>query len=277
MKMSIIIPVLGQIHEVKGIVNLILALATSDYETVIINNTVDPKEREEWNQFIQTYLRPKNLVYIENPDNLGMVQTLQQGYEESTGDILAYLHSDLFIYKEGWDQTVIDVFESNPEIGLAGFFGQKGMYPNAGRYDCMSNMMEAEIHGRRMIVPLEYVVATDGFSMICKREMLDKGNGFDMDFRFHHVYDKNIGMDSLHRGYKNVCINIPVHHWSGKTANSAQYQDWINKQMGTNTGDQDTMAINLDIFDRKWGNCLPIFVDDAGNISREIVKNGIQV
>lgn len=272
MRMSIIISVLGQVHELKGIVAQILRMGVTDYETVIINNTIDPQGRAEWRHFIHTYLQPQHLVYIENEENPGNVKILQQGYEKSSGDVLAFIHSDLFIYEYGWDKKVLDLFEQYPDVGLAGFFGQKGMHLNGGRQDCLSNMLEAEIHGSRMIRPFEYVVATDGFSLICRREMLDKGKGFDQDYVYHHVYDKAIGMDSLHRGYKNICVNVPVHHWSGKTANSAEYQNWINEKMKSTSGDMDCMRINLDKFNQKWGSCLPLIVDQNGNLNRPVIK-----
>lgn len=273
MKMSIIIPVMGQVHETKGIVKLLLALATTAHETLIINNSIDPAQKALWKAFIEAYLKPQNLNYIENPDNIGMVQTMQQGYKKSTGDILAYFHSDVFLYENGWDAKVMKYFEKMPDLGLVGFFGQRGMHGRAGREDCMSNMLEAEIHGRRMTAEYEYVIATDGFSIICRRQMLDKGNGFDQDYEYHHVYDKNIGMDCWDRGYKAICVNMSCHHWSGKSANSPNYQAWINQKMESETGDQETMTRNLNLFDQKWAHCLPVFAKNDGTLSKAIAKN----
>ena len=138
----------------------------------------------------------------------------------------------------------------------------------------MSNMLEAEIHGRRSATP-EYIVTVDGFSIIVRKAMLDKMGGFDSDYKFHHLYDKNIGMDALNAGYKCLYVPVPVHHWSGKSANGPEYQNWINEKMGSETGDMDTMRHNMKIFNQKWLNCLPLEVDSAGNSTRPVIKNPV--
>lgn len=274
---SIIIPVMGQLNDTKAAMASIVHSATTDFELVIINNTVDPNEKQEIKVWIDRFLPKGNHFIYHEQDNPGMIMTMQKGYELATRPILAFFHNDVIIYKQGWDQEIIDIFTENPKIGLAGFFGHQGVHMNAGRQDCYTSMLEAEYHGNRLQERFKPVISVDGFSIICKKEMLDKRGGFDTtSYKLHHVYDKDIGMESLARGYDNIVVNIPCHHISGVTANRPDWQNQANEIMnGTSerTGDQMLMDNNLNAFNNKWGRFLPLFVDSNFKLSNEGIRN----
>jgi len=65
----------------------------------------------------------KILNCISGP-GAGFLAKLQKGYEESSADLLAYFHSDLYLHEEGWDQRVLREFEDET-IGIVGFGGGK--------------------------------------------------------------------------------------------------------------------------------------------------------
>ena len=100
--------------------------------------------------------------------------------------------------------------------------------------------------------------------MIFNMKMLKEGNGFDQRYHYHHIYDRDISLESLRRGYKNIVVNIPCHHLCGLTANHAGYQTWIDEKTGkTNfTGDKWTHDENSRLFTEKWENALSLYVED---------------
>jgi hypothetical protein len=280
MELSIIIPVMGQLNDTKAAMASVFHSCANleNHEIIIINNTKDPNEKMEIKMWIERFLPVKNkqkFIYHEQ-DNPGMIMTTQKGYELAHGDVLAFFHNDVIIYENGWDLTVLGKFEQDPSIGLAGFFGHQGVHFRAGRQDCWTSMLEAEYHGNRLNEEFKYVISVDGFSIICKKEMLDKRGGFDTEtYQYHHLYDKDIGMESLARGYKNIVMNIPCHHISGVTANRPDWQNQANELMGGSdsmTGDQILMTRNMDAFDAKWGRYLPLFVDNEGNLTNELIR-----
>jgi hypothetical protein len=167
---------------------------------------------------------------------------------------------------------VLGVFEEHSDIGLAGFFGHQGIHLNGGRQDCYTSMLEAEYHGIRLQETFKYVISVDGFSIICRKEMLDKKGGFDIEtYKYHHLYDKDVGMECWARGYKAVVINCPCHHISGVTANRPDWQNQATQLMGNPTnmsGDQMLMDTNMNAFNTKWSAYLPLFTNNEGQLTR---------
>lgn len=290
MKVSLVIPFMNQLHDAKGAMGLLRSVTSDETEWVIIDNgSTDPVE-----EFFRKTIRPKRLNYVRNEENVGMIKTMQQGYKESSGDVIAFLHNDVFIYEPNWDIKVKTFFELNEDLGMAGFFAAQGCgqigerlqdVPYAGAMAGMSNMLEAEMHGFRNEIA-RYVAIFDGFSMIFNKKMLDKTGGFDQNYIYHHLYDRDASLMSLHAGYKNMYIPMKCHHWGGMTANRPDYQRWINDKLPNHKGyirpgekdpigaDMWTHDENTKIFKEKWADYLPLYVEDDGSLRKEGSFNG---
>jgi len=215
---------MNQLNDTKGVMGTLKYNTSDDTEWMIIDNgSTEPVE-----DFFVKNLKPKRMNYIRNEENIGLVKTIQQAYDNCETDILAITHSDVFIYEKDWDKRIISYFEKMPNLGAAGFFGAQGCgpigeriqdVPSAGVMAGMSNMLEAEIHGMRMEKEWHPVAIFDGLMMIFRMDMLRKGNGFDQRYIYHHIYDRDASLESLRRGYNNIVVNVPCHHLSGTTAN----------------------------------------------------------
>lgn len=285
MQLSIIIPIMGQLNDTKAAMSSVFHSCANleDHEIVIINNTLDPNERLEIKMWIERFLPVKNkqkFIYYEQ-ENPGMVMTMQKGYELATGDVLAFFHNDVVIYDYGWDRFCLERYESNPRLGLAGFFGHQGIHLNAGRQDCWTNMLEAEYHGNRLgYREVKPIISVDGFSIICRKEMLDKRNGFDVEtYKYHHKYDNDIGLESIARGFDNEVWGIPCHHISGVTANRPDWQNQATSLMGNPTnvsGDQAIMDMNIQSFNGKWSPYMPLFVNNNYELSSDAIRTKYQ-
>lgn len=147
-----------------------------------------------------------------------MSASLDQAEDEDT--ILAYIHDDTLILGEGWDEDVRRIFTADPRSGLGGFFGAKhagtgDIYRKPYRIDQLvrgwtfSNMIDAELYGRRLLTPTP-IVLTDGFSMLCRRSLLDKIKGWSWWPRAcaHHGYD--LGMACMCRRHGYTAWLVPV-------------------------------------------------------------------
>lgn len=271
--LTIAIPIMDQLADSIGILKLLRDNSSKNVEFLIIDNgSVDPVSER-----IYKYVKPGRLNFIRNEENIGLVKTMQQIYENCQTDYLAILHDDVFIYEKDWDVRVLKIMKELPNIGVAGFFGIQGIGMVGERIQDVeketqapgiSNMLEAEQHGMRIRTDWTPCATVDGFSMIINMELLKKTNGFDQQYKFHHYYDRDICLESLRHGYNNIVINVPCHHLSGLTANRGQYQSWIDGKTATErtgdkemrTGDKWTHDTNAEIFYNKWHEVTPLYI-----------------
>lgn len=272
MRMTVAIPVWNQLGDSKGIIALAKYMTSEDAEIMIIDNG----STEPYNEFIQKYLKPARLRYIRNEENIGLVKTYQQIYDNCETDVLAIIHNDTFIYEPNWDKRVLAKFEEMPDLGAVGFFGAQGCGPNGERIQDVpgyniaagfSNMLEAEIHGFRMGVDWKSAAIFDGLGMVFRMDMLRKAGGFDQRYNYHHIYDRDITLESILHGYKNIVMNIPCHHMSGLTANRSDYQNWVTDKTtpmrpADQPGDLFVHNDNTRLFFEKWSSVLPLYVQD---------------
>jgi GT2 family glycosyltransferase len=289
---SVVIPVMNQLHDTKGVLGLLKHITSDNTELIFIDNG----SQDNYEEFIYKYLKPKKVQYIRNETNIGVLNTMQQGYEASESDIITYLHNDVFIYEKDWDKAVIEIMTNNPEIGIIGAFGASGVGPDGGRIQKVkyghapgfSSMLEAEVHGERIeIGQTKYVAIMDGFFMSIRRDLLKKTGGFDTKrYQWHHFYDRDICLESIRHGYKNIVLGFPIHHWSGRTANQSEYQEQIKKEYGHGhldhtkqyVGDKATHDDNMARFGEKWGDVLPIYVNaENGSLEQQEPYKGNRI
>ena len=189
-------------------------------------------------------------IVITVPHPMGSVPAFRLGIAAAAleADVIACLHDDVEIRKQGWDQEILYHFKENPLCGLAGFSGADGL--GAGDiyrtpYDPMqlarqgffSNMVDAEKHGRRETAKRRSACA-DGFSLIGRRDfMVGAYNEFHKWGVIHHAFDSWLGMIAYRDGFECWFLPVSCHHAGGFTAvGSAQYAAWIKQKY--ENGDQ---------------------------------------
>lgn len=179
--------------------------------------------------------------------------------EHSSADVIACLHDDVLIRDPRWAGRVEAFFDEHPQVGLLGFGGARGLgdpdlyqTPYApeqlARRDFVSNLDEAEAHGRRGLVP-ERVACLDGFSQIGRRAFWEGLRWEDplgplrptaplrpwtyleqLGIR-HHFYDGALGCLAHRAGWETWYLPIRCHHYGGRTAvGDPQYQAWAQTQ-----------------------------------------------
>ena len=194
---------------------------------------------------------------------LGVVPAFAIGVQKALEDgaeVIACLHDDLEILRPGWDEMVLDVFAKEPQVGLVGFGGGTGLGAwdiyrtpynpmQLARQDFVSNMVDAEAHGRRS-TRVERVACLDGFSQIGRREFwegqvnphagITTPPTYQAEMLFsimqgwgvtHHFYDGMLGCFAKRLGWEVLMLPVACRHYGGRTAvGDARYAEWALTQ-----------------------------------------------
>lgn len=177
----------------------------------------------------------KNKQIIRNEVNAGVLGSMQQAYEHTTGDYILYTHNDVEMFEQGWDtklkQTLEGINAGQPKgVGVAGFFGAKGIgvpplyqapyqMQQLIRVENVSNCHRMPSgHGHRPVNgEWEKVAVMDGFSLCVSRKFLNEQNGFDLNLPPHHMYDNHTCLQAIDRRYLNIVVPMDAFHHGGQT------------------------------------------------------------
>lgn len=168
----------------------------------------------------------------------GFLYKLQQGYQQSSADVLCYFHSDLFIHEECWDERVLKEFEDET-VGIVGFGGGKRLgspdvykipyhLQQLARYDFTSNLRDAEKHGRRNRNE-ETIAVVDSFALIIRHSLLDRISGWPVaTYPAMHCSDTWACLMAARHNLQVRMVGVSCTHTSGgvKGDGSFDYDKW---------------------------------------------------
>jgi GT2 family glycosyltransferase len=180
---------------------------------------------------------------IRNNVNIGVLPAMHVAYLETKADYIFYTHNDVTMYEKGWDTKIRRVLTEVPNVGVAGFFGSKGIgtqelyeepyeMEQLVRWANVSNCTRMDpVHGFRPIKEgdWEKVAVVDGFSMIVSRKFLDENGGFDLNLPPHHNYDNHTCLQAIDNGYTNIVIAMDAYHQGGQTDVSTNWNEPFGK------------------------------------------------
>lgn len=137
--------------------------------------------------------------------------------------VVAFLHSDLFVYDDGWDNRVQSMFDADPKLGLVGFVASNEIESHGGRglgtvlnYQGRQEMGgKCSVHGR-CSAGFEPAAQVDGVAMIVRREALAQ-IGFRDGFPPHHFYDRLISAQMLEAGWRVGYAGVACDHMGWRT------------------------------------------------------------
>lgn len=211
---------------------------------VIVTATMHPAEEfaklDTVDSWLKTQEVPVAFRVIDNSvENRGLLASYQEAYTDTTEDIIAHIHDDVSIYEPGWADRVLKEFE-DPTVGIVGFggalrHGTRDLYKRPyqltqlARDGYLSNTTDAEFHGRRFGGACD-VAVLDGFSLIVRRELLDRCGGWKPDeWPPHHLYDYRICAEAHRHGYRVRLVGISCQHHGGRTATTPAYMQWAEQ------------------------------------------------
>jgi glycosyltransferase involved in cell wall biosynthesis len=285
-EISLIIPFIDNWDITANCLSKLVHYTTQPTELVLIDNGSDENYRAKAKE--ATLGSHLHLKYVRNELNIGVLPTFKQGLEESKGKVLVYIHNDVLIHEPGWNERIVKAFNDDPQLGLAGLFGARGVNHDGGREGSMSHMLGQEwgkcechspaaLHHGELHTGEMAAAVFDGVGLFFRRTVLqDLADHTDLfaDWRApHHFYDRIMSVKVAARGHHMKMIGIKFDHYSGATANHSQkYADfgknWLESHGHTvnATGIDDTIYW---LAESQWrtetNDLLPLKVDMQGN------------
>lgn len=199
------------------------------------------------------------IIVIDNSNNqFNIFQAYNEGVRRSKGELLCFVHEDVFFHSKSWGGTIKQHFTDNDQIGLIGFAGShfladSPMYwyssPFVSQHNLNNDQGKVEKHFHEEWFKGENIVevaAVDGFCFFVRKILFDQITFDEKIYKGFHLYDMDLCMQVIKSGYK-VCVIRDVlteHCWS----ESKQF----TKQGG------ELFDHNLELFSKKWNSCLPI-------------------
>lgn len=198
---------------------------------------------------------------VRNESNRGNYPLFKQGLTYAEGRVVAYLHSDVFVYEKGWDDRVVAQFDANDNLGLVGFIGSteidnwggRGMGTHSNMQGrCVTNGYphgdhrliawagsKAEIHGKKDAGFVIDGSVVDGCVMIFRTSLFNE-IPFKKDLPPHHFYDRIMCCQVIEAGFKVGILGVEFDHVSGQVANTqSKWQttsaDWFKAHYGFET------------------------------------------
>ena len=193
-----------------------LVETTDQADVLLVDNGSDrPLRDERW--------LPPGVRVLRNPTNAGTYPLFAQALTLGRRwDLLALLHSDLWIHEPGWDARVREAFARDDRLGLLGFVGSDEIDVDGGRgqgtmlnFSGVGRASGAEDHGRR-IGDLRPAAVVDGCAMILRRRALSDV-GIRAGFPPHYFYDRLVSCQLLEQGWRIGVLGIACDHLGGQT------------------------------------------------------------
>lgn len=195
-------------------------------------------------------------VAVENQEGKALARVWNENAEKARGEILLFLHDDLFPLTPNWGKKLEALFAQPEPPVLAGLAGTRYLaaenpgWATAGRPYLLGRMLSLSPEG----VPVAQfysdpgeprdAVAVDGCFMATSRAAFQSGPGFDGEtFSAFHFYDMDFCMQARQRGRVVVCRDILAFHRSGG-AFDEKWRYW------------------REVFQKKWENALPASLEE---------------
>lgn len=179
-----------------------------------------------------TILTSEDVYVVRNTaeNNLGVVRSYQNIYENTSAEIICLLHDDVILRERGWDERIYREFEDQ-SVGLCGMGGARWhgtsdlfkrpyVLQNLRRGDYIGNADDAHVHGSRFTEATD-VAVLDGYCLVVRRSLLDRIRGWSLaienniDFL---CYDYFLSAMIRRLHYRIRVVGIRAHHRGGQTS-----------------------------------------------------------
>lgn len=205
--------------------------------------------------------------YNKPSDNLGVTGSLQFLYEHSFAPIIAFLHSDVEIFEQGWDERVLREFD-DPKVGVVGFggalqLGENDIYrlpyklTQLARVGYLSAQRDWQTHGEFTKSSLD-VATLDGFALIVRRCLLDEWkhgmfqSGWPVERYPFHNYDNMLCLHAHKVGWRVRLVGVDCIHHGGSTSTTEAAQEHWKAQGTSDVAIHEQSHLNLYEDGRGW-------------------------
>lgn len=209
--MSVIIPTLSADLRLAECLESLSLQTRNDFEVIVIDNS--------GKGLVRLNGLAADALVIENSENAGFGEAINQGMRSSTAPYLATLNDDAVPEPE-WLDALLAAIEQRPDVGMCAsqvrLFGEDRL-DSTGMLVARDASSKQRGHGRP---PGDFPVTEEtlfpsGSAALYRRSLLDETGGFDPDF-FLYCEDTDLGLRARWAGWK--CLYVPAavveHHYS---------------------------------------------------------------
>lgn len=210
-RVAVIIPTLSADLRLSECLESLNLQSRRDFEVIVVDNSGQGLVRRKG--------LPAEVRVIENSNNLGFGEAVNQGMRASTAPYLATLNDDA-VPKPQWLNALLEAMERRPDVGMCAsqvlLFGEDRL-DSAGMLIARDGSSKQRGHGRPpwdFPVP-EETLFPSGSAALYRRALLEETGGFDAAF-FLYCEDTDLGLRARWAGWK--CLYVPhavvEHHYS---------------------------------------------------------------
>ncbi len=242
-KVSIITLTYNQLNYTKAFIDSVFQFTSIPFELIIVDNA----SNDDTVKYLKDLEKSDNKVkVIFNNENLGFPKGVNQALRIAEGNYFLIANNDIIV-TENWLERMIQVSESNPQIGLVGPISNavSGVQiDKEAKYNSIDEMHKyaASIKEKNKNQTFEFPRVAFLCTLI-KKEVVDKIGGLDERFSPGNFEDDDFCLRAQLAGYKTVIAkDVFIHHFGSKSFTA----DGIKKY-------EERLEINKKIFIEKWG------------------------
>ncbi|CAN2045072.1 protein O-GlcNAc transferase [Candidatus Magnetomoraceae bacterium gMMP-1] len=168
-------------------------------------------------------------IRINNSDNkFGICAAYNKGTEKASGDILVFVHDDVFFISSDWGKILQEKFSFDSSLGLVGLAGTQYLdknnpfWPYAERPFIYGRVVHEKKDPDKSVLTIfsrdkrdTEVVAVDGLFLAIKKSLFNTIKFDEKTFDRFHFYDLDISMQVKKTHKVIVTCDILVKHLSG--------------------------------------------------------------
>ncbi len=242
-KSSIIILTHNCLHYTKELIASIESNTPQDYEMVIVDNA----SNDGTISFLENLRKNcSGIKIILNKENKGFPEGVNQGLTAAEGNYLILINNDVVVTK-CWLERMIEIAESNPQIGIVGpisNFVSGPQLDTEAKYKTIEEMPQyaQKVAEKNKNKILEFPRVAFLCTLI-KKEVIEKLGGLDERFSPGNFEDDDFCLRAQLAGFKTVIAkDIFIHHYGSKSFKAAGEQKYLER-----------LNINKQKFVEKWG------------------------
>lgn len=195
--------------------------------------------------------KDNEIIVYENDGEFSLSQLYNRGLNESTNDIVVFMHDDLYIDTPDLTPKILHLFKKNSEHGIIGLAGTNNLKTGMWWEDRLSmyGMVGHEANGQKYLSvynqerfneKVKDVVIIDGLFMMVHKKRIK--SGFNEEFGGFHFYDIPFCVENFKQGVKiGVTTKVRVTHKSVGQTNL----EWEKNKI---------------LFEKIYGDLLPITI-----------------
>nr|WP_010130601.1 glycosyltransferase [Microbulbifer agarilyticus] len=250
---SIIVPVYNQYATTISCLQALLAHTDGiSYEVIIADD-----RSSDLTESIAS--RVKNIRVVRNEVNLGFLKNCNNAAKFAVGKFVLLLNNDTNP-QPGWLQSLLDVFATQPDVGLVGpkLLFEDGVLQEAGGIIWRDGSGWNFGRGQSPAAP-EYNYLRDvdyisGACVIVKKSLWDELGGFDELFCPAYYEDTDLAFQIRARGLRTIY----------QPASSVVHFEGVSHGSDINSGIKKQQRINQAVFRKKWKQELDLRNVDVG-------------